>query len=105
MRGSTGAAAFIGGLSCVAIVFVLHGVIVSSSARDRLNTTKTLTEVLGLTDIALFTEARYTRHRSMADLHSAFQDAPMAIEHFPAGSLIAPPKPQAGRLETRSEGE
>ncbi len=46
---------------------------------------------LRLTDLALFTEARYTRHPSQADLHSAFQDHPMAFEHFPTGSLIGPP--------------
>lgn len=47
---------------------------------------------LGLTDLALFTEARYTRHPSQADLHSAFQDHPLALEHFPSGSLITPPR-------------
>lgn len=45
----------------------------------------------GLTDLALFTEARYTRHRAMADLHSAFQDHPLGLEHFPSGSLLPPP--------------
>lgn len=48
-------------------------------------------ERLGLTDPALFTEARYTRHPSQADLQSAFQDHPVALEHFPTGSLIPPP--------------
>lgn len=47
---------------------------------------------LGLTDLALFTEARYTRHPSQSDLHSAFQDHPMALEHFPTGSMILPPQ-------------
>lgn len=46
---------------------------------------------LGLTDLALFTEARYTRHPSQADLHSAFQDHPVGLEHFPTGSLLPPP--------------
>ena len=46
---------------------------------------------LRLTDLALFTEARYTRHPSQADLHSAFQDHPLAFEHFPSGSLVGPP--------------
>jgi hypothetical protein len=46
---------------------------------------------LGLSDLALFTEARYTRHLALSDLHSPFQDHPMAIEHFPSGSLISPP--------------
>ncbi|MCX7897706.1 MAG: hypothetical protein N2441_07525 [Rhodocyclaceae bacterium] len=46
---------------------------------------------LQLTDPVLFTEARYTRHLSQADLHSAFQDHPLAFEHFPSGSLVPPP--------------
>jgi hypothetical protein len=53
---------------------------------------------LELTDLCLFTDARYTRHPSMADMHSAFQDLPMAFEHFPSGSLIAPP-PHLGKNE------
>jgi hypothetical protein len=50
-----------------------------------------LVDRLGLTDLALFTEARYTRHPSQTDWHSAFQDHPAAFDHFPTGSLIAPP--------------
>jgi hypothetical protein len=50
-----------------------------------------LVEQLGLTDLVLFTEARYTRHPSQADLQSAFQDHPVALEHFPTGSLLPPP--------------
>ena len=46
---------------------------------------------LELTDLALFTEARYTRHPSQADFHSAFQDHPVALEHFPTGSIAGPP--------------
>lgn len=50
-----------------------------------------ITAKLELTDLALFTEARYTRHLSQADLHSAFQDHPTALEHFPTGSIAGPP--------------
>lgn len=46
---------------------------------------------LGLTDLCLFTEARYTRHPSQADRFSAFQDHPGAFEHFPSGSLMVAP--------------
>jgi hypothetical protein len=53
--------------------------------------TRVLVERLGLTDLALFTEARYTRHPTQADLQSAFQDHPVALEHFPTGSLLPPP--------------
>lgn len=47
--------------------------------------------VLGLTDLALFTEARYTRHPSLADRHSPFQEHPLSLEHFPSGSVVSPP--------------
>jgi len=46
---------------------------------------------LQLTDFALWTEARYTRHPSQADFFSAFQDSPAALDHFPSGSLVYPP--------------
>ena len=45
----------------------------------------------GLTDLCLFTEARYTRHPSQADFHSPFQDSPLSLEHFPSGSLMVAP--------------
>ena len=46
---------------------------------------------LGLTDLAIWTEARYTRHPSQADLFAPFQDGPSSLEHFPAGSVVAAP--------------
>lgn len=53
---------------------------------------RALVSELGLTDLALFTEARYTRHLSQADRHTAFQDHPLALDHFPSGSLVPPPQ-------------
>ena len=49
-----------------------------------------VTELL-LTDLCLFTEARYTRNPAMADLNSPFQVHPLSLEHFPSGSLVMPP--------------
>jgi hypothetical protein len=46
---------------------------------------------LELTDLCLCTEASYTRHLSQADLHTAFQDHPLSLEHFPSGSFLKPP--------------
>jgi hypothetical protein len=46
---------------------------------------------LDLTDMCLFTEATYTRHLSLADLHTPFQNGPMSLEHFPSGSMVMPP--------------
>jgi hypothetical protein len=50
-----------------------------------------IVKVLALTDLCLFTEARYTRHPSMSDLHSPFQDHPLALDHFPSGAIMAVP--------------
>lgn len=61
---------------------------------------RAMVQRLGLTDLCLFTEARYTRHLSQADLHTAFQDHPMSLEHFPSGSLLAPPKQLTRKRET-----
>lgn len=47
---------------------------------------------LELTDLSLFTEASYIRHLSQTDLHSAFQDHPAALEHFPTGAIAGPPE-------------
>ncbi|VFN01653.1 MAG: hypothetical protein BECKG1743D_GA0114223_104474 [Candidatus Kentron sp. G] len=47
-----------------------------------------LVRSLELTDLALFTEARYTRHLTQADRHAPFQDYPHAFDHFPSGSLV-----------------
>lgn len=59
--------------------------------QPRLLATQALVARLGLTDLALFTEARYTRHPSQADFHAAAQDHPGAFDHFPTGSLLPPP--------------
>ncbi|MBP1718832.1 MAG: hypothetical protein H6Q43_2270 [Deltaproteobacteria bacterium] len=52
---------------------------------------KLLVRDLDLTDLCLFTEASYTRHLTQADRHTPFQDSPMALEHFPSGSIVSPP--------------
>ncbi len=62
-----------------------------NEAAARTAANRDLVAALELTDLCLFTEARYTRHPSQADLHTAFQDHPRALEHFPSGSLLPPP--------------
>ena len=58
-----------------------------------------LVRTLQLTDLCLFTEARYTRHPAMADRFAPFQDHPGAMEHFPSGSLVTPPSTDAANKE------
>jgi hypothetical protein len=82
-------------LLCVNITFLfLH----SQNAKrrwleDELDATRKLVSHLALTDLALWTEARYTRHPALADFFAPFQDSPASFEHFPAGSVIAPSHP------------
>lgn len=66
----------------------VHGVLTGRSAEFA---SRRVVRELKLTDLCLFTEARYTRHPAMADRHAAFQDHPFALEHFPSGSLLLPP--------------
>jgi len=46
---------------------------------------------LGLTDLCVATEARYTRNPAVTDPMAPFMDHPGAIEHFPTGSFWAAP--------------
>lgn len=50
------------------------------------------TSALGLTDLAVATEARYTRHPAVSDPVAPFMDHPGAIEHFPTGAFWLPPQ-------------
>jgi hypothetical protein len=60
------------------------------SRQGELRDKREIVKRLMLTDFSLWTEARYTRNPSQADLFSASQDFPSSIDHFPAGSIIAP---------------
>ena len=77
------------------LVFV-HAHRQNESARPALREKAVFVERLQLTDLCLFTDARYARHPSMADFHSPFQDSPMSMEHFPSGTILFPP----GHLRT-----
>lgn len=78
------------------LLLVLAGIFLHASGEVRASAPifarKTaLVHQLELTDLCLFTEASYTRHLSMTDLSTPFQDAPMSLEHFPTGALVEPP--------------
>lgn len=80
------------------IILVLSGVFIISIPKDQSPEERSIRKEkravvgrLGLTDPAIWTEARYTRHPSQADFFAPFQDAPGSFDHFPAGSIIAPP--------------
>lgn len=98
LRPSSAAIALLGVLIAAASAALLDAARLRDERLRDLAATRALASRLQLTDIALVTEARYTRHPSQADLHSAFQDHPLAFEHFPSGSFIAPPSYAHERL-------
>jgi hypothetical protein len=92
MRKST---VFILFTSCCSVLFSILMLYAGLSRGEAERTLKPCIEIAGalqLTDLCLFTEARYTRHPAMADFHAAFQDHPLALEHFPSGSMVTPPR-------------
>ena len=81
-------------LALLGLLFVLifaHSWQLTVTDQSRLLANRALVTQLGLTDLALFSESRYTRHPSQADLVIVLQDHPGAFDHFLTGSLISPP--------------
>lgn len=90
-RPSNLALAVVGGLA-VTLAGTLAGAALSPEEdAARMARNQALVVALELTDLCLFTEARYTRHLTQADLHTPFQDAPFSLDHFPSGSVVPPP--------------
>lgn len=71
-------------------LLLVHASLSESAQQTVLAQKAELVKTLRLTDLCLFTEARYTRHLSQADLTTAFQDHPLSLEHFPSGSFTQP---------------
>ena len=93
------------GLLCLSLL-LFRGVQLRSAADEQsVPLKRELVRRLGLTDLSLWSEARYTRHPSQADLFTAFQDYPGAFDHFPAGSIVGPGEQfRATRLEIHKKG-
>ena len=69
----------------------VHAAIAQRAAAAWLERDAAMVRQYRLTDLSIFTEARYTRNPSLADLNTAFQDYPFSFEHFPSGSLVPVP--------------
>jgi len=89
-RHSSAAFLVIGLLLSLQCLMIVHAADRRTAALPAIQEKQRMVKALQLTDLCLFTEARYTRHPAMADFHSAFQDGPLSFEHFPSGSLVTP---------------
>ena len=91
MRKSVIFMSFTATLIVFIMIMTLHARLSQSATVPERQERALLVKSLQLTDLCLFTEARYTRHPSMADRFAPFQDHPTALEHFPSGSFVTPP--------------
>lgn len=91
LRASDGALAVLAILGAAFVATLAESGTTNPQEVPSVQENRRLVDDLGLTDLSLFTEARYTRHLSQADRHTAFQDHPLAFEHFPSGALLGPP--------------
>ena len=92
VRASTGFLAFLAAAAAGVAAAALHAGAAQERRAAEVEARAALVRRLGLTDLALFTEARYTRHPSQADRFTPFQEHPSSLEHFPSGSIAAPPR-------------
>lgn len=99
MRKSTLWFLYLAGIFILLFIAFARGTYEREQSYESLQATAKLVRDLELTDLCLFTEARYTRHPSQADLHTPFQDHPLSLEHFPSGSLVTP---RIGRPENNA---
>ncbi len=83
------------GAGCALLALeAMHSKLMTPAGAARMARSAELVRRAGLTDLALFTEARFARNPALADLHTAFQDSPLSFEHFPSGTFA--PRPAAG---------
>ena len=81
----------LGSLLLVGLMFA-HAAVRTEANLPRLQEEGKIVKHLGITDLCLSTEAAYLRHPSQADWHSPFQTHPLALEYFPTGAIVTPPK-------------
>ena len=77
-------------LVVLVVLFGLGQHSVLTAGQEEISGKRQLVKFLGLTDFSIWTEARYSRHPSQTDFFTPFQDFPSSLEHFPAGSIMAP---------------
>lgn len=83
-------------LTLLSVFFLIYGgvaVMTEDIRREQEQTflqMRALVSFLGVTDLALSTEARYTRHPAVSDSLVIGMDHPGALDHFPSTMFWAP---------------
>ncbi len=90
MRRSVKYLLFTAAILALFLLLPLHAHYIQHHSGDEIKLQMTKLQRLHVTDLCLATEARYTRHLALADRHAPFQEHPLALEHFPSGSMILP---------------
>lgn len=93
LRGSPGRVAIVllAGEIAAALALAAAGAGERHAARGDPAAARALAASLQLTDLTLWSSASYCRHPSQADVFAANGDHPAAPDHFPDGSIVAPP--------------
>ena len=91
MRRSARFLAFVGVCALLLALAWVHSLAVQRNDAGSISQKREMVKRLGIGDLCLFTDARYTRHPTSADVNTPFQDYPLSLEHFPSGSLMPVP--------------
>ena len=69
-------------VALLAVVSVLN--VFKTTSKKTIENKNLFIQVVGLPDLAISTEARYIRHRSLSDINSIFSDGPEHTEYAPS---------------------
>ena len=90
MRKSGILFALVGSIFVFDLYFAKHLSMREKAYEQDLMLMRLIVEELGVSDLSVATEARYTRHPSASDDVVPFMDHPGDIDHFPTGSFWQP---------------
>lgn len=90
MRPSTGVLGILCIFFCLGILMFTTMSQRRSAQNERLRLVQGVVADLALSDLALSTEARYTRHPAITDAVVVGMDHPGGLDHFPSTLFFAP---------------
>lgn len=69
-----------------------HSLYAIKQGRARIPLRRAVATVVGSSDLAINTAARYIRHVSLSDVSAPFQDCPGCLDYFPGAFSTNPPE-------------